>query len=107
MKTNEDVIPNWELGTARRCMRGIIGATAILAILLVPGLNEGWLFFLAIVGAYEGMTAMLNADLIFCGFYLAVNAVQKTYIKGDEDDVAIPSPLIVTGYGSQGYPNVA
>ena len=103
MKTYEEVIPNWELGTARRCMRGIIGAAAILAILLVPGLNEGWLFLLAIVGAYEGMTAMLNADLIYCAFYLAVNAVQEKYRKGDEDDVAIPSSL----YGQQEYPTVA
>ena len=47
MRTTEYAIPEFELGNARRFIRGIIGAAAILAVLLVPGMSEGWLFLLA------------------------------------------------------------
>jgi hypothetical protein len=101
MKTNEDAIPNWELGNARRCMRGIIGAAAILALLLIPGLNEGWLFLLAIIGAYESMTAILNADLVYGVFYLALRAAQGMRRKEAEEDITVSSPLITTAMGSR------
>jgi uncharacterized membrane protein len=68
MKTNGDAIPHWELGNIRRYIRGVIGAAALFAILLVPGLSAGWLFVLAIIGAYESMTAILNADLVYAVF---------------------------------------
>jgi hypothetical protein len=105
MNTNGDTIPNFELGNARRCMRGIVGAVAIMALLLVPGLNPGWLFVLAIIGAYESMTAILNADLVYGVFYLAVSAVQGERRKQSTNDITI-SPLIRTSYGSREYQTV-
>jgi hypothetical protein len=53
------------LGNARRCVRGAVGAAALLAILLIPSLSATWLFVLAMIGAYQSLTAILNADLIY------------------------------------------
>ena len=103
MKTNEDTVLNWELGTARRCIRGVIGAGAILVLLLVPGLNTGWLFVLAIIGAYESMTAILNADLVYGVVNLVASSVAGVNRKQTENTRTITSPLITTAYGAQGY----
>lgn len=65
MNTYEHAVPNWELGTARRWLRGSIGAASLFAILLVPHLSAAWLFVLAMIGAYQSLTAILNADLIY------------------------------------------
>jgi len=99
MKTNEYTVLNWELGTTRRFIRGVIGAGAILALLLVPGLNTGWLFVLAIIGAYESMTAILNADLVYGVVYVLANAAVGINRKQIEKARAMSSPLIATGYG--------
>ena len=107
MNTNGDTIPNFELGNARRCMRGIVGAVAILVLLLVPGLNPGWLFVLAIIGAYESITAMLNADLVYGVFYLALSAAQGKRRMETEGDITVSSPLVTTSYGQQEYQTFA
>ncbi|MEJ2553728.1 MAG: hypothetical protein P8164_08615 [Gammaproteobacteria bacterium] len=107
MNTNQHAIPDWTLGTTRRCVRGAIGAAAITAILLVPGLNEAWLFLLAMIGAYESLTAILDADLVYGVLYLAVSAVQEKRRKEATEDVSISSPLIVTRYGQQDYQSAA
>jgi hypothetical protein len=65
MNTYEHSIPNWELGAARRWLRGIIGAASLFAILLIPNLSAAWLFVLAMIGGYQSLTAILNADLIY------------------------------------------
>jgi len=106
MNTNGDAIPNWELGNARRCMRGIVGVVAILALLLVPGLNTGWLFVLAIIGAYESMTAILNADLVYGVLYIVFNGMQEERRKIIGDDI-VTSPLITTSFGSGEYQPVS
>ena len=103
MNTSAFESPVWALGTTRRCVRGVIGAAAITAILLVPGLNESWLFVLAIVGAYESLTAILDADLVYGVFYLMIEAVQGTSrmeLAGDNIKI---SPLITPRYGQQEY----
>jgi hypothetical protein len=68
-------------------------------------LNEGWLFVLAIVGAYEGMTAMLNADLVYGVFYLVVAATSGARRKEAMDKITTAPP--VTSYEQQGYQTVA
>jgi hypothetical protein len=97
MKTYGEEIPIWELGTARRCMRGAFATAALLAVLLLPGLSETWLFALASFGAYEGLTAILNVDFVYGVFYIcgvspspaartekASNATFDTAVSEDE-----------------------
>jgi hypothetical protein len=50
-----------------RVGRGFIGATALGTVLMAPDLNTGWLFALAMIGAYTSLTALLNADLFHVG----------------------------------------
>lgn len=107
MNTHEYTIPDLALGGARRCIRGIIGGVAIAAILLLPGLNEAWLFLLAMIGAYESLTAILDADLIYGVLYLMISGVRganRREASGDMTKSAtISSPLITTHYGEQEY----
>jgi len=105
MKTNSNAIPNWELSNSQRYVRGIISAATILAVLLIPGLSEGWLFLLAIIGAYEGMTAMLNADLVY-GVLSLVYASTPT-ISDEESEVKGATTPLVTAEEQQGYSMVA
>lgn len=53
-----------KLAVIDRFGRGVIGAAALAAVLMVPGLSEGLLFTLAMVGFYTSLTALLNADLV-------------------------------------------
>jgi len=101
MNTNGDAIPNFELGNARRCLRGIVGTSAILALLLVPGLNPGWLFVLAIIGAYESMTAILNADLVY-GVLSLVYATTPTISNEASEKKGVTTPLVIARE-QQGY----
>lgn len=92
MNTSEEVIPGWVLGTARRCIRGIVGAAALLAVLLIPSLSEAWLFALAVIGGYQSLTAILNADLIYGvfnpGATVPVNKLRR------EADATTTEPLV-------------
>ena len=102
MRTTEYAIPEFELGNARRFIRGIIGAAAILAVLLVPGMSEGWLFLLVMIGAYESLCAILNADLVYGVFYLALRSMQAPRRKEAGEDITI-SLLTSTNYGRAEY----
>jgi uncharacterized membrane protein len=92
MKTNEDAILNWELGNTRRYVRGIIGTAALMAVLLIPSLSEGWLFLLAMIGAYESMTAIVNTDLFYCVLNLGIETASATGYAETVEEIAT-SPL--------------
>jgi hypothetical protein len=65
MKTSDTAVRiDYELGPARRCIRAAIGTVALLTILLVPGVSEGWLFALSMIVFYAGLTAFLNVDFV-------------------------------------------
>ena len=105
MKTNGNASPNWELSNSQRYVRGIIGAATLTAVLLVPGLSEGWLFLLAIIGAYEGMTAIFNADLVY-GVLSLVYAATPAISHEESEEEGTTAPLITAGE-QQGYSMVA
>ena len=52
MNTN-DIPATWKLGNTNRVVRAVIGVGTILSALMIPGLSEGWLFALAMIGFYD------------------------------------------------------
>lgn len=63
-----DMPAKWKLSKTSRMVRAVIGAVTILSALLIPGLNEGWLFTLSMIGLYTSQTAILNTDLVYAFF---------------------------------------
>lgn len=105
MKTNANANPKWELTNSQRYVRGMIGAATLLAVLLIPGLSEGWLFLLTIIGAYESLTAILNADLIYD--VLSLINEEEPEISHEESEAKGASALLVATAGQRDYPMVA
>lgn len=92
MNTSGHAIPNWVLGSVRRCVRGTIGAAALLGVLLIPSLSEGWLFVLAMIGGYESLTAILDADLVYG--MLNLDAVVPPTRHAESEEGIRTTPLI-------------
>ena len=63
-----DMPATWKLSNTSRMTRAVIGVSTILSALLIPGLSEGWLFTLSMIGLYASQTAILNTDLVFAFF---------------------------------------
>jgi len=105
MKTKGNESTYWELSNSQRYVRGMISAATLLAVLLMPGLSEGWLFVLAIIGAYEGMTAILNVDLVY-GVLSLVYAATPAISHEESEEEGATAPQI-TAVEQQGYSMVA
>ena len=73
MRTTESLKANGELSNIGSAFRGAVAAASALTMLLVPGVSDGWLFVLAMITAYAGMTAMLKFDLVYGVLYAATS----------------------------------
>ena len=65
-----DFPTRWQLSTANRIVRAVIGITAILSATMNQGLSEGWEFVLAVFGIYATQTAIFNIELFYAFFTL-------------------------------------
>lgn len=90
MNTN-DIPATWNLSFTNRALRAVIGLGTILSALMIPGLSEGWIFVLAMIGFYASQTAILNTDLVYAFFTPSVveplaveNTSQEDEQKADE-----------------------
>ena len=84
MNTN-DIPATWKLGNTNRVVRAIIGVGTILSALMIPGLSEGWLFALAMIGFYASQTAILNTDLVYA-FFAPSDRKEQTHESTSQKD---------------------